>query len=115
MFLAVNSPTPRVLWGMVVSGGGVRLLGVGGCAQSGAVELSCPLGLWCAKLVGNVLWRVVWPAVRSSWGSKKGGSIEPPIVGRFALALFGRGGVYMVFIVWLPMGLGSREALALHI
>ena len=33
MFSAVNSPTPRVLFGMVVSGGGgVRLLGVGGCA-----------------------------------------------------------------------------------
>ena len=30
-----------------------------GCAQSGAVELSCPLGLWCAKLVGNALWRAV--------------------------------------------------------
>ena len=45
MFSAVNSPTPRVLFGMVVSGGGgVRLLGVGGCAQSGAVELSRPMG-----------------------------------------------------------------------
>ena len=61
MFSAVNSPTPRVLFGMVVSGGGgVRLLGVGGCAQSGAVDLSRPMG---------------------PWGSKKGGSIEPPFVG----------------------------------
>ena len=87
MFSAVNSPPPRVVFGMVVSGGGgVRLLGVGGYAESGAVELSRPLGLWCAKLVSNVLWRAVWPAVRSSWGSKKGGSVEPPFVGRFALS-----------------------------
>ena len=61
MFSAVNSPTPRVLFDMVVSGGGgVRLLGVGGCAQSGAVELSRPMGPWCAKLASNVLWRAVW-------------------------------------------------------
>ena len=40
MFSAVNSPTPRVVFGMVVSGAaGVRLLRVGGCAQSGAVAL----------------------------------------------------------------------------
>ena len=51
MFSAVNSPTPRVLFGMVVSGRGVRLLRVGGCVQGGAVELSCLLGPWCAKRV----------------------------------------------------------------
>ena len=49
--------------------------------------LSRPLGPWRAKLVGNVLWRAVWPTVPSSWGSKKGGSIEPPIVGRFCPAV----------------------------
>ena len=37
------------------------------------------------KLVGNVLWRSVRP-VWSSSASKKGGSIEPPIVGGFALS-----------------------------
>ena len=49
MFSAVNSPTPRVLFGMVVSGGGggVRLLRVGGAAQSGAVELSRLWALVC--------------------------------------------------------------------
>ena len=67
MFSAVNSPTPRVLFGMVVSGAaGVRFLRVGGCVQGGAVDLSRPLGLWCAKLVSDVLWRAVWPDVRSS-------------------------------------------------
>ena len=61
MFSAVNSPTPLVVFGMVVSvGGGVRLLGVGGCAQSGAVDLSRPMGPWGAKLASNGLWRVVW-------------------------------------------------------
>ena len=48
-----------------------------GCAQSGAVELSCPRGFWCAKLVSNVLWRAVLS------GQQKGGSFEPPIVSRF--------------------------------
>ena len=84
MFSAVNSPTPRVVFDMVVSGAaGVRLLRVGGCAQGGAVVL---WGLWCAKLVSNVLWRAVWLGELSCYGSKKGGSFEPPIVGRFALA-----------------------------
>ena len=44
--------------------GGLRycwrlMLHVGGYAQSGAVELSCPLGPWRAKLVVNVLWWAV--------------------------------------------------------
>ena len=43
-----------------------------GCAQSGAVELSRLLGLWCAKLAGNMLWRAVWPAVPSFLGQQKG-------------------------------------------
>ena len=43
-----------------------------GCAQSGAVELSRPLGVWCAKLAGNMLWRAVWPAVPSFLGQQKG-------------------------------------------
>ena len=52
-----------------------------GCAQSGAVELSRPPGLWCAKLVGNALWRAVLS------GQQKGGSFEPPIVSRFCPAV----------------------------
>ena len=66
-----------------------------------------PLGF--VELVVNVLWRVVL------LGQQKGGSIEPPLGVGFALALFGRGGGYMVCIVWLPMGLVSREAFALRI
>ena len=76
MFSAVNSPTPRVLFGMVVSGAaGVHvLLRVGGCAQGGAVELSRPSGpLVCKALVSsNVLWWAFWPAVPSLLGRKKG-------------------------------------------
>ena len=72
MFSAVNSPTPRVLFGMVVSGtDGVGVLRVGGCVQGGAVELSRPLGSWFAKLVGNVLWWSVWPAVRPLRAAKR--------------------------------------------
>ena len=61
MFSAVNSPTPRVLFGMVVSGGGVCLLRVGGCAQGGAVELSSSGPLVCKAgqqrvLAGCLAW-----------------------------------------------------------
>ena len=60
MFSAVNIPTPRVVFGMAVSGAaGVFLLRVGGCVQSGAVELSRPLALGVQELVGNVLWWAV--------------------------------------------------------
>ena len=38
------------------------------------------------KLVGNVLWRAVWLGKLSCYGSKKGGSNEPPIVGCFVLS-----------------------------
>ena len=40
--------------------------------------------------VCKVLWRAVWPTVWFSLGIKKGGSIEPPIVGGF-LVLVGGG------------------------
>ena len=42
--------------------------------------------LW-ALGVCKVLWRAVWPTVWFSLGIKKGGSIEPPIVGRFCPAV----------------------------
>ena len=62
MFSAVNIPTPRVVFGMVVSGGGVRLLGVGGCAQSGAVVLWA-LGVqsWPATRSGGLFGLVICP------------------------------------------------------
>ena len=44
-------------------------------------------GSLVCKLVSNVLWWAVWPDVPSSEGSKKGGTIEPPIVGRFCPAV----------------------------
>ena len=76
MFSAVNSPMPRVVFGMVVSGGGgVRFLGVGGCAQGGAVVL---WGLWCAKLASNVLWRAVWLGELSCYGSKRAAQMSRP-------------------------------------
>ena len=66
--------------------GFVSLL-VGGYAESGAVELSRPLGLWCAKLVSNVLWRAVWLGELILLGQqKRAAPVEPPIVGRFALS-----------------------------
>ena len=37
-----------------------------------------------------MLWRAIWPTVWFSLGIKKGGSIEPPIVGGF-LVLVGVG------------------------
>ena len=52
------------------------------------IELQ-PLSLTPLKMrkvelgVCKLLWQAVWPTVRSSWGSKKGGSNEPPFVGRF--------------------------------
>ena len=87
MFSAVNSPPPRVVFGMVVSGGGgVRLLLVGGCAQSGAVELSrlWALGVqsWPTTCYGGLFGLLFDPL----GAAKKGGSVEPPFVGRFALS-----------------------------
>ena len=52
-------------------------------ALRAALLSSGPLG---CKLVSNGLWRAVWLGELSCYGSKKGGSFEPPIVGRVALA-----------------------------
>ena len=79
MFSAVNSPTPRILFGMVVSGAaGVHLLRVGGCVQGSAVELSRPSGPLVCKLVGNVLWWDVWPAVRPLRAAKRAAQSSRP-------------------------------------
>ena len=76
-------------------------------ALRAALLSSGPLG---CKLAINGLWRVVL------LGQQKGRLNRAALSGSFLpLALFGRGGVYMVCIVWLPMGLVSREAFALRI
>ena len=64
---------------MVVGFVSLVLAGVLRAALSRSGPLVC-------KLVSDVLWRAVWLGVLSCYGSKKGGSFEPPIVGRFALA-----------------------------
>ena len=57
MFSAVNSPTPRVLCGMV----GFVSLVLAGTLRAALLSLSRPMGPWCAKLSSNVLWRAVRP------------------------------------------------------
>ena len=59
------------------------VVGFVSCVLSGVLRAALlRYGPLVCKLVSNVLWRAVWPAVLSCYGSKKGGSIEPPIVGR---------------------------------
>ena len=83
MFSAVNSPTtPRVVFGMVISGGGgVRLLRVVGCAQSGAVGLWA-LGVqsWSATCSGGLfglLCRPARAAKRAAHSSRPSGVVLP--------------------------------------
>ena len=67
---------------MVVGFVSLVLAGAFRTALLSSVPLVC-------KLVGNVLWRAVWLGELSCYGRKKGGSNEPPILGRFALPSVG--------------------------
>ena len=63
------------------------VVGFVSCVLSGVLRAALlRSGPLVCKLVSNVLWRAVWLGELSGYGSKKGGSIEPPIVGRFALS-----------------------------
>ena len=60
------------------------VVGFVSCVLSGVLRaVLSSSGPGCAKLVSNELWRAVWLGGLSGYGSKKGGSFEPPIVGRF--------------------------------
>ena len=90
MFSAVNSPTPGDLFGMVVSGtAGVRISLLAGTLRA---ALSSCRALWA---LGVQSWSSTCSGGLSSWGSKKGGSIKPPLVGRFCPAVVrSRRGLY---------------------
>ena len=63
------------------------VVGFVSCVWAGALRAALlRSGPLVCNLVSNVLWWAVWLGELSCYGSKKGGSFEPPMVGGFALA-----------------------------